>query len=93
MKLQKINNEWWIIDCHPDEKRPELPGIGPYASKWDAQEDMDGLERYRTLTPRQISVDSKARKETHGKDSTRSDQPSNDQGVDGKRHTQQTLDW
>lgn len=60
-KLSKINGQWWIVGVPNDEKLPDLPGIGPYANKWDADEDMEGLERYGTLKPRDISIDSKAK--------------------------------
>lgn len=58
MKLSKINNQWWITDCPPDHKLPELPGIGPYDNRWDAEADLEGLERYDSYKPREISVDS-----------------------------------
>ena len=58
MRPEKIGQEWWIVDCPEGWRLPSLPGIGPYTSRWDADEDMEGLLRFPTFTPREISVDS-----------------------------------
>lgn len=58
MKLLKIAKEWWIVDCPEGYRLPSLPGIGPYDTRWAAEEDMEGAIRFAELSPRQISVDS-----------------------------------
>ena len=62
MKLSKIDGAWWIVDCPPGYALPELPGIGPYDSRWDADDDREGLERSSKLPPRSVSVDSNAKR-------------------------------
>lgn len=61
MHLKKIDDQWWIMGAPSDWVADGLPGIGPYASRWDAEDDKEGLEKYPDWTPRQISVDSPAR--------------------------------
>lgn len=52
MRLEKRNGQWWIADV------PGSPDQGPYSDRWEADDDMEGLQRYETLKPHEISVDS-----------------------------------
>lgn len=52
MKAIKRPDGWYIVDV------PGSPDQGPYASRWEAEEDLEGLERYETLKPHEISCDS-----------------------------------
>jgi len=40
MKLEKRSDGWWITQI------PECPDCGPYNTKDDAREDLNGLDRF-----------------------------------------------
>lgn len=59
MNIRKLDDgKWWIVGVPDDCKLPELPGVGPYENRWDAEDALESQEKYDNWKPHEISCDS-----------------------------------
>lgn len=45
MRTEKRPDGWWIVNCPPGVAAEGFPGVGPYRTRQEAEDDRRGLER------------------------------------------------